>query len=89
MKRFPAFFCAAFVFLLPGYAYPQESQTRSMSFDDCLKTIRNVSSQLGVAPVNVVETDILRIVRFPTSDGSVLVTCSRPDRKMVLTKTDN
>jgi hypothetical protein len=35
----------------------------------------------------VVETNILRIVRFNGSDGgSVLVTCSRPDQKMVITQ---
>jgi len=42
-------------------------------------------SQYGVAPINVVETSDVRIVRFLTSDGSVLISCSRPDRKMVVT----
>lgn len=65
------------------------SQTKTMSFEECLATIRAVSAQLGVAPINIVETQILRMVRFPTSDGSVLVTCSKPDRKMVLTKSTN
>ena len=59
-----------------------------MPFDQCLATIRNVASQLGVAPINIVETNDLRIVRFPTSDGSVLVSCSKPDSKMVMTKSN-
>lgn len=63
-------------------ALAQQSQTRSMPFEDCLATIRRTAGELGVAPINIVETDILRMVRFPTTDGSVLVTCSKPDQKM-------
>lgn len=63
-----------------------ETQTQSMSFEDCLATIRRVSGQFATAPINIVETDILRVVRFPTTDGSVLVSCSRPDRKLIVTK---
>jgi hypothetical protein len=66
-------------------AGPVESSSKTMSFDACLETIRSVASDLGVAPINIVETNDMRMVRFPTSDGSVLVTCSRPDRKMVMT----
>ena len=65
-----------------------ETQTRSMSYEQCLATIRQVSSELGVAPINIVETNIMRMVRFPTEDGSVLITCSAPDQKMVVTKSD-
>lgn len=62
------------------------SSSQTMSFDQCLATIRQTATQLGVAPINVVETSSLRIVRFNTVDGSVLVTCSRDDNKMVVTK---
>jgi hypothetical protein len=68
-----------------GAAFSAESTTKTMSFEACLEAIRSVASDLGVAPINIVETNDLRMVRFPTADGSVLVTCSRPDRKMVLT----
>ena len=80
--------CAAFALgfsAAPSVAQPS-SVTRSMSFDQCLQTIRSVSTSLRVAPVNLVETNILRMVRFRTRDGSVLVTCSRPDRRMVITQ---
>lgn len=71
----------------PGFALSEpKSQTQSMSFEGCLLVIRNTAGELGVAPVNIVETSDLRIVRFPTADGSVLVTCSRPDQKMVITQ---
>ena len=66
-------------------ALGQQSTSKAMSFDDCLQVIRNTATQLGVAPVNIAETSDLRMVKFPTADGSVLVTCSKPDRKMVMT----
>lgn len=62
------------------------SESRPMSFEACLATIRGYASETKVAPVAIVETSDLRIVRFPAADGSVLVTCSRPDGRMVLTK---
>ena len=65
--------------------FAQQSTSKSMSFSNCLKVIRNTSQQLGIAPRNIVETNDLRMVKFVTSNGEVLVTCSRPDQKMVLT----
>ena len=57
---------------------------KTMTFDKCLKAIRSVATDLAVAPINIIETNQLRIVRFPTNDGSgksILVTCSKPDKK--------
>ena len=65
-------------------AHAQRSERRPMSFEACLASIRTVAVELRSAPVNIVETNDLRIVRFLTSDGSVLVTCSRPDGAMLL-----
>lgn len=62
------------------------SGSRGMSFERCIDSIQDVSTELGKAPINIVETNTVRIVRFNTVDGSVLVTCSRPDRKMVITR---
>jgi hypothetical protein len=62
------------------------SSSQSMPFEQCLEVIRRTASELGVAPVNIVETDILRIVRFCAVDESILVSCSRPDEKLVLTR---
>jgi hypothetical protein len=72
----------------PGVEAANEPQSTSqpMSFEDCLQAIRQTASQLGIAPLNVVETNILRMVRFCSEDGSVLVTCSEPDQKMVVTR---
>jgi hypothetical protein len=63
-----------------------ESTTSEMSFPACLEVIRRTAQQLGVAPINIAETTDIRIVRFPSVDGSLLVTCSRLDGKLVLTK---
>lgn len=65
------------------------STSVEMSFEDCIRTIQSTASQLGAAPRNIVETTDMRMVRFITNDGSVLVTCSRADRKMVTTKSAN
>ena len=66
------------------------TSSKSMTFNECLRQIRAVSQQLAVAPVNIVETSDLRMVRFPTPDdpkySGVLITCSRPDEKMVIAK---
>lgn len=53
-----------------------------------LNFIRDTSAQLGVA-INIAETSELRMVKFLTADASVLVTCSNPDRKMVMTVSIN
>ena len=63
------------------------TQTRSMSFEACLSAIRSTSSEVGAAPVNIVETNDTRIVRWTTADGSVVMACSRADSKMVVTVT--
>lgn len=59
------------------------THTRTMDFELCLKSITAQAEQFG-APINLVETSDVRMVRFNTSDGSVLLTCSRPDRKQVI-----
>jgi len=69
----------------PSRAAEVTSETRSISFEECLALIRQMATEFAVAPVNIVETNDLRIVRFLTVDGSVLVTCSRLDQVMVVT----
>ena len=56
-----------------------------MRFEACLASIRDLATQLAIAPINIVETDEIRMVRFCTTDGSVLVTCSMPDQKRAVT----
>ena len=90
LARFFSICLAASAATLPHAAAAQvKTETTDASFEVCLESIRRISTQIGVAPINIVETDIMRMVRFPTSDGSVLVTCSKPDRKMVVTQSPN
>ena len=72
-----------------AWAGTETVHSTSMSFEDCLAAIRATAADLGVAPVNIVETNDLRMIRFKAADSSILVTCSRVDRKMVITKSDN
>jgi hypothetical protein len=69
------------IMLVPGAAWASETTTKSMSFEECQSVIAQ--------PVNVVESSDLRIVKWFLSDGTVMVACSRPDGKMVVTKTSN
>lgn len=48
----------------------------NMSYSACLASIRTLGTQVGSAPINIIETNNLRVVRFPASDGSMLVTCN-------------
>ncbi len=66
-----------------------DNHARSMKFEDCLGVIHAAADHLGIVPVDVADTALLRIVRFPVSDGSVVVICSRADEKIVVTKTDD
>ena len=63
-----------------------QSSTETMSFERCIAWIQEVAGEFGIAPINIIESNIVRTVRFNTSDSSLLVTCSRPDRTMVLTR---
>jgi len=65
-------------------ARADSTQTSSISFEQCVATIQATATKLGTVPVNIVETSILRIVRFSAADGSMLITCSKPDRKMIV-----
>lgn len=65
-----------------------QSTSKSMSYEECLQVIQRTATQLSVAPINIVETTVMRMVRFPTNDGSVLVTCSEPDQKLIMTISD-
>ena len=62
------------------------SESRSLSFDACNSAINDMSGQIGVRPLEIVNTQDVRTVRMLADDGSVLITCSKPDRRMVVTR---
>ena len=66
-----------------------QSQSQSMSFEECRAYLDRLIETLGISPLDlvpIVRTSIMMVTRICTSDGSVLHTCSKPDRKMVMTK---
>jgi hypothetical protein len=65
-----------------------KSSSKVMSYTECLSLVSRTATQLGVAPINIVETEDMRMVRFVASDGNVLVTCSRPDGTVVITRSN-
>lgn len=65
------------------------TETSTMSFSACLSSVASTVSGLSVRSSDVryiVQTNIMTVTRICTNDGSVLITCSRPDSTMVLTK---
>jgi hypothetical protein len=80
--------CGLVLAAVPCNAAESEEHAQSMDFDACVAVIESAASELGLAYADIADTDTLRVVRFPVSDGSVLVTCSRFDDTMVVTKTD-
>jgi hypothetical protein len=62
------------------------SRTLPLAFNKCLGIIRYTGVQTGVPPVNIVKTHSMRMARFDTEGGSVLITCSRADQKIVITR---
>jgi hypothetical protein len=80
---------AVFPFLSIGPTLPRAggvSDARDLPFEDCLLLIQDVGQSLGVEATSVVETSDMRLVRFSVFDGSLLVTCSRPDSKIVMVR---
>lgn len=62
------------------------STSTPMGFRSCVASIDIVARQAGDRPTVVVDSPIMKVVRFSTADGSLLVTCSAPDRKRILTE---
>lgn len=63
--------------------------TRSMSFAACQQHLQQTVRRMGVRPwdvVHIVDTDVMTMTRVCTTDGSVLIMCSRLDEKMAVTK---
>lgn len=66
-----------------------ESSSVSMSFEKCQAAQANTIAQLNVPPsdiVHIVNTSAMTMTRVYVADGSVIITCSAPDNKMVITK---
>lgn len=65
------------------------SQSISMSFEQCISKRESVIASLGVNPRDIkpiVDTGLMTMTRICTNDGSVLITCSSVDQKMIITQ---
>lgn len=65
-----------------------QSKSIPMSFDECQANQANTIAQLNVPASDIepiVNSSVLTITRVYTADGSVLISCSEPDQKMVVT----
>lgn len=87
MKRFnPAIlFALTLVPLWNGLAFASKEVTR-IPFEECVDIMQKMASGLGVTPINVVNTSIMKMVRIPTADGEITVSCVKPTQKMTVIK---
>jgi hypothetical protein len=63
-----------------------ETRQASMSFEDCVSLVDDVSEELGVAPVSILRTSDMWVMRVDAVDGSLLLSCSRPANRLTLTR---
>ncbi len=83
--KLPILLLAAASFSATAHAEAR-SETKVMDFEVCKMFTEKSVRDLGVPYDAVVRTGILWVTKIPVSDGAVLITCSKPDRKMVLTQ---
>ncbi len=72
------------------YPEQEDAVTKSanpMSFEDCKSGALSMYSQVvGDYPVEiVVDTNILYVLKLWTNDGAIVMSCSGPDQKRVIT----
>lgn len=70
--------------IAPIPARAMASGKRSMSFEACNELVRQLTEGLDDFVADVANTRDTRAVKVRLSDGVAVVTCSRPDRTMVV-----
>lgn len=64
------------------------TETRSMDYLTCVSEQRAYANQFRAAGASVYDVEVgtssAKAIRICGGDGSVLVTCSSPDRKMII-----
>ena len=67
--------------------FPQQSA--SMTFEECQLTKARAITSLNIPPrkiIEIVNTSLVTVTRLCLDGGgSMLITCSRPDRKIIIT----
>lgn len=65
----------------------RETVVQTISFKGCLNAAQALANQIGVKPAVVIDTKWVKMFRITGSDGTILVTCSGKERKMVISRT--
>lgn len=73
-------------------AVPGDGQgpvTREMDFEACVALVPTVAAQMNV-PANriipIVSSSAMTVTKIVTDDENILVSCSKPDRKVLITR---
>lgn len=70
-------------------AHAGQTETRSMDFDTCLKVMdQSLNKTLKTTYSIVANTSVIKIAKITTTDGSVIITCSAPDRQLTVSHVD-
>lgn len=65
----------------------KDKKITKMPFNQCLFTMDGMLANLGVENADtIVDTDIFKVVKVPTYDGSVIISCSKLDENMVVAR---
>ena len=72
---------------LGAQAQTQNLMSKEMEFDKCVATTKRTVGSLGQPYTVIVNTKILYMVKIKVEDGDMLITCSKPDKKMTTTLT--
>ncbi len=75
-----------------AFAQPISSESRPATFEQCVSAREQTIASLGVSPrdiIPVINTPDMTITKLCVADGAVLITCSRADKKMTVTRSAN
>lgn len=72
----------------PAQESPVTKSVEHVDFETCKDNARNIYNQVvGNYPAKeVVDSGVLYVVKIWTNDGAILVSCSEPDSKKVVTQ---
>ncbi|WP_338515724.1 hypothetical protein VRB80_13235 [Erwinia aphidicola] len=72
----------------PAQEAPVTKSVESISFDQCKANASSIYSQVsGSYPAKeIVNSGVLYVVKLWTNDGAIMVSCSEPDGKKVVTQ---
>lgn len=64
-------------------------RSETMEFEQCVSTVAVVIAQLNASPsqiIPIVNTSIMVMTKVVGDDANYIFTCSKPDRKLILTQ---